>query len=326
MTLAAILTAWLAAQAAAPPAPPPPEPAPAPAPVAPAPQAPVELVELTWDAPPGCPTADAVRASIARGIPSAAGGVARVRAGVVVTPVDAEHWRAAVELRGADWEATRTLKGPTCAAVADAASLVIVLALATELKEREVVIEAPAPLPPPPPPEEVTLISSPVAGANLVVDMATLPSATFGAGIAVGWRWEHGRADLRGALFRDRSGTLADQPGTGVELSLLSASLRGCYVRGRVVALGPCVAAGVDRLSGRGFGALSTTEATNIAPFLAPGLLVEWHVARRVVAFVSAEAAIPLVRARFSIEHVGQVHQPASASFRGAAGLEWRFR
>ncbi|HXI55467.1 MAG TPA: hypothetical protein VNO55_05380, partial [Polyangia bacterium] len=113
------------------------------------PMPPASPVDLSWTAPAGCPRAETVRASIARGV--ASGTVARVRADIVVVPVDADHWRATVNLQGADWSAARTLKGPTCAAVADAAGLVIVLALATELLEPEAIVEAP-PLPPPPPP------------------------------------------------------------------------------------------------------------------------------------------------------------------------------
>lgn len=310
MAAAAILTAFLAAQAVViPPA--------APA-VAPFP------VELSWDAPAGCPDADSVRAGIARGLPSTAEGLARVRALVTVSQLDPEHWRAALELRGADWTATRTLKGPSCAAVADAATLVIVMALANELQAREVVVEAPPP--PPPPVEPPRPPSSPALTIGGAVDTSTLPAATPGVAVALGWRWERARLDLRGAFFGEQSGRVADQRLTGAAFSLLTASLRGCYVRGGVVSVGPCVAAGLDRLVGRGFGPIAAVEDSNIAPFFAGGLIAEWRLSRWVVPFLSVEAAIPLVRARFSVENVGLVHQAAAVSFRGAAGLELRFQ
>jgi hypothetical protein len=317
MAAAAILTAFLAAQAVVPsPAAPPPE-------VAAPPAAPFP-VELSWDAPAGCPDAEVVRSGIAHGLPSTEGGLARVNALVSVSQLDAEHWRAALELRGADWTATRTLKGPSCAAVADAAALVIVMALANELQAREVVVEAPPP--PPPPPVEPRAPSSPLVGVAAAVDTSTLPGATPGLAVALGWRWARARVDLRGAFFREQSAKIGDQSATGADLSLLTASARGCYVLGQVVALGPCVAAGFDRVVGRGFGPISPTEASNIAPFFAGGLVAEWRLSRWVVPFLSAEAAIPLVRARFSVEDVGPVHQAAAVSFRGAAGFELRFR
>jgi hypothetical protein len=317
MAAAAILSAFLAAQAVGPSMPLlPPEPA--------APLAAPFPVELSWDAPAGCPDAEGVRGAIARGLPPTDGGLARVQAHVSVTPLDAEHWRAALELRGADWTATRTLKGPSCAGVADAAALVIVMALANERQAREVVVEA-AP-PPPPPPVEPLSPSSPLVGVGAAVDTSTLPAATPGLAVAVGWRWTRARVDLRGAFFRQQEGRIEDQPTTGANLSLISASARGCYVRGDVISVGPCVAAGFDRLTGRGFGPIASAEDSNIAPFFSGGLIGEWRLSRWVVPFVSAEAAIPLVRARFSVEDVGLVHQAAAVSFRGAAGLELRFR
>jgi hypothetical protein len=131
---------------------------------------------------------------------------------------------------------------------------------------------------------------------------------------------------VRGALFRDPSGTVATQPDTGATLSLATASLRGCTLPGATLSLGPCVAAGFDRLGGTGFGPIAPAQGSNIAPFLGVGLLAEWRMSRWVAPFLSVEAAIPLVRARFSIDHVGQAHQAAAVSFRGAAGLEVRFR
>lgn len=291
------------------------------APAAPAPpvSSSTSPVELRWEAPAGCPDAQSVRDAVARGLASVAGRVARVEATVNVTPVDVEHWRAALELRGHDWTATRMLKGPSCAAVADASALVIVLALAAELQEREVIVEAP-PVPAPGP------RSSPAIGVVGMVDTKTLPSPAPGAAVSLGWRWPHARVDLRGALFGAQPARIEDQPEKGASLWLLTASLQGCWLFGGMVAVGPCGAAGLDRLAGRGFGPIASTYRSNLAPFLGAGMVIELRMSRWVVPFLSAEAAFPLVRARFSIEHVGEVHQAAAASFRGAAGVELRFR
>jgi hypothetical protein len=92
------------------------------------------------------------------------------------------------------------------------------------------------------------------------------------------------------------------------------------------VSFGPCLGAGVERLHGTGFGPITVEEATSFAPFALGGLHGEWRLSRWVAPFLAVEAAIPLARARFSVENVGLVHQPADVSFRGAAGLEIRFR
>ncbi|HXI54805.1 MAG TPA: hypothetical protein VNO55_02015, partial [Polyangia bacterium] len=142
----------------------------------------------------------------------------------------------------------------------------------------------------------------------------------------LGWRWARARVELRGAFFSSRSATLAAQPDTGASVSLLAASLRGCHLLGGALFLGPCVEAGVERVAGSGFGSITATEGTSLAPFAGGGLLAGWRLSRWLAPFFSADVAIPLIRARFSIDHLGQVHQPAAVSFRGAAGLELRFR
>jgi hypothetical protein len=315
---AALLGMLLAAEGVAAPAAPPLA-APAVAPLVPLPP-----VELRWDAPGGCPDADVVRASIARGVPETPAGFARVQANIVVTALDAEHWRAALELRGADWTATRTLKGPTCDAVADAAGLVIVLALTTELGERPVVVA-----PPPPPVQPLstpTPTPTPTLGLAAAGDAGTLPGATAGGTLSLGWRGAHLRVDLRGSLLASQSGTIAGRPDTGATLSLASLGLRGCWLWGGTLSLGPCVGAGLDRLRGAGFGPITPGEGTNFAPLLAPGLQGEGRLARHVAAFVAVDAAIPLVRAQFSVKDIGLVHEAAVVSLRVAAGLELRFR
>jgi hypothetical protein len=289
-------------------------------------------VDLRWEAPAGCPGVEAVRAGIARGLPKASDArasdalhadvvLAPMRADVVVTAVDGAHWRAALALQGADWTATRALKGPTCAAVADAAVLVIDLALETELQQHE----APPPPPPlllPPPSNR----SSPVVALDAAGDVGTLPTTTFGAGALVGWRFARARVDLRGAWFSPRTATVASQTNEGAQVGLLSASLRGCPMFGTKVAVGPCAEVGVDRLVAKGFGPINPKSVKNLAPVLGAGLQAEWRLSRWVVPFLAVDAAIPLVRAHFSVESGSQLHRAAAVSFRGAAGLEVRFR
>ncbi|HTA19173.1 MAG TPA: hypothetical protein VK989_07755 [Polyangia bacterium] len=285
--------------------------------VAPAPRLPIEL---RWDAPAGCPDVDTVRAGIARGVPPTPTGTEPMHAGVLVTADDAAHWRAALELRGVDWTATRALKGPSCAAVSDAAELVIGMALTSQLEAREVVVASPPPPTPPPTP------SAPTVALAFVSDVGTLPSSAPGGALSFGWHRARAFVDVRASLFASRTGLLAVEPDAGGRLSLASLDLRGCYLWGGRVSAGPCVGAGVDRLHATGTGPIMTGNVTSFAPFFEGGLQATWRMSRWVAPFVAAEAAIPLVRARFSVEDVGQFHQPAAVSFRGAAGLEVRFR
>jgi hypothetical protein len=276
-------------------------------------------IAIHWHAPAGCPEVEAVRAGIARGLPPVEGAITPMTADVEVHAADAEHWQAELALRGADWTATRTLKGTSCAAVADAVGLVIGLALTNELATREAV--APPPPPPPPPP-----LSTPALGVALVGEAGTLPSATWGGALALGWRFAHARADLVGALYDSRAITSTAFPDTGARLSLASLSARGCALWGGALSAGPCVSAGADRIHGDGTGRIFVGGATSWAPFLGAALRGEWRLSRRIAAFVDAGAAIPLVRARFSVENAGLLHQAAAVSWRGGAGIELRFR
>jgi len=278
-------------------------------------------VDLSWEAPAGCPDAETMRASIARSVPTGDGGMPAMHAEVVISALAADHWRAALVLRGSEWTGTRSLRGATCATVADAAGLVIVLALANEMREPEVAVVQP-PTPPPPP------RSTPVLGVAAMADAGTLPTASLGLAVSLGWRcWPRAHVDLRAALFAPRQGEISSQPGTGAELSLASAVAQGCYLfGGTAAAVGPCVGAGIERVSGQGFGPIAAAKASNVAPVVSAGARVEWQWARWLALFGAVELAIPVVRARFSVKDVGQVHQASPASIRGAVGLEIRFR
>jgi hypothetical protein len=288
---------------------------------APARGAPPLPIDLQWDAPPGCPDVETVRAGIARGVPPSPVGAERLNARVVVSAVDAQRWQAALDLRGVDWTATRALKGPSCAAVADAAELVIGMALTSALEAREVVVVAPRPPAAAPRPR-----STPTVALAFVGDVGALPSAAPGGALSFGLHLGRAFVDVRGSLFASRTGQLAIEPDAGGRVSLASLDLRGCYSWGGKVSVGPCLGAGVDRLHATGTGPIMTGDVTSFAPFFEGGVQAAWLMSRWVAPFVTAEAAIPLVRARFSVEDVGQVHQAAAVLFRGAAGLEVRFR
>jgi hypothetical protein len=276
-------------------------------------------VDLRWEAPAGCPDAETMRASIARSAPTAQAGVAAMHAEVVISAL-ADHWRAALVLRGSEWTGTRSLKGPTCATVADAAGLVIVLALANEMREPEVAVAQPAT--PAPAPR-----STPILGVAAMVDAGALPAASMGLAVSLGWRFPRAHVDLRAALFAPKKGEISTQPGTGAELSLASALAQGCYLFGSTAAaVGPCVGAGVERFGAKGFGPITAAEGSSVAPVVSAGARAEWEWARWLALFGTVELAIPVVRARFSVKDVGQVHQASPASIRGAVGLEIRFR
>jgi hypothetical protein len=290
-------------------------------------------VDLTWVAPRGCPDAEAIRASIRRGLPDVAEAVAGVHTAVSVSRVDADHWRAQIDLRAADWSAARTLEGPTCAAVANAAGLVIALALNNGPDERDTIATSPppaaAPSPAAPPPPAPPSRSSPFLGLAAVAEVGELPVATVGGALSAGWRLPRTRVELAAGLFWPRRAAVSGHPDLGVNLWFVTLDLRACYLLGAGdFALGPCVAAGIAWTRPVGIGRavpLTTTELDAVAGAGARG---EWRMSGRVGTFALAEAAFPLSRPELSVQFsndVGRLPRAAAVSLRCAAGLDVRF-
>jgi hypothetical protein len=283
-----------------------------------------DLVELRWEAPAGCPPADEIRAGIAHGLAAARAPVAPMRASAIVSQLAPEQWRVALDLRGVDWTATRTLKGPSCVAVSDAAALLIVMAINTEIEETQPRLVAPPPVAPPvwsPLPADGPLVSLAAA-----LDGGALPGVAAGGAVAAGWRFTHVRLDLGASLFYPRRGTVPGTPDTGARFHLASADARGCYLVGLRWSLGPCATAGLNRTQGQGFGPNQPSDKVSTTGTLGGQLLAEWRLSRWVVPYFSAGVVIPLVRPTFSVKDIGLVHRAAPAFFRAAAGFELRFR
>jgi len=126
----------------------------------------------------------------------------------VVTHASTDRWRVDLTLRSAGWEALRTLGGPTCEAVSQAAALVIALA---------VNLEARAPLaakPVSPPTTEARPmvlpdVSGPTASLGMAFDFGALPRGTLGLEGAFGWQIPHARFELGATYFLPRRGTVS---------------------------------------------------------------------------------------------------------------------
>jgi hypothetical protein len=293
-------------------------------------------VDLTWSAPRACPTVDAIRASIARRVLEGRDAVATLRAKVIVSRGAADHWRARLDLRGADWTATRTLEGPTCAALSDAAALVIVLALnagseTSETSDESEVAAASSPPPPPSPPPAPAfgLFSTPFVGVGAAAEVGALPGPAAGGGLSVGWRLPRASVELAADLFAPRQGTAAGRPDIGARVWLATLTLRGCYLFGARVALGPCGAAGLDGTRTVGIGPTASQGKTYLDVILGAGFRGEWPLSRWGGPFLVAEAAFPLGRPPLSVQFnndVRQVYRASAISLRCAAGLQVRFR
>jgi hypothetical protein len=300
---------------------------------------------LTWDAPAGCPSADAVRGEYERLVRSSTGR--GLPALVAEAHIEARGARWALRLRtmrdGIPGE--RELEADSCASLARAAALVMALALGVELEEREPgavaprpveeprprtaprprVVEAPPPprpppppTPPPPPPVETPVVVAPAPPpappAPLVWTMAVEGRASsgpfagpvFGAGAGV----DTGRGvwllSLRmEAWLPQEDGTAS--PSVRARYAGLGASLSACGVALRTdrLAFAGCVGGRAAALRGEASGA--AIDGSAVAPWYAavPALRVRVRLWGRVHADARAELAVSLTQPRFTVVNLG---------------------
>jgi hypothetical protein len=285
-------------------------------------------VELDWDAPSECPTGASVTAEIERILAGSPSRSARMRVQATASRVSADKWHVELYLRGAEWEAKRGLDGPTCAAVSDAAALVIALAINPEV-ERPAPSVKPAPLSKPEPgiepraPIATPTFAGPALGVGAVGDAGAVPDGTVGIEGNFGWTIGSVHTELSGMYFLERRGTLAERNDVGATFRLGAMSLRGCYQFARErLAFGPCVDVGLQWTSAQGFGPVAVYQVSGVAPIIGGALGAEWLVSRFFVPYARLGGMVPLARPDFAVQGMGHVHRAAIVSFRGTVGFE----
>jgi hypothetical protein len=270
------------------------------------------VVELRWDAPPGCPDRSKIDADLARFL---AHGAQRDDVPVVI---DARVTRAgekfvlALSVRASAGAIEKTMRADDCKVLASAVALVVAVLLdptaVVETVERERVATVPVePVAEPPKPEPRTqpqpkprkkpkpnlavqgLIRPLVAGS-----FGPLPRFGVAAGGIVGVRI--GRARIE-----------AHAP------------------RWRTLEVPVCAGGEIGRVRGRGFGlSVSRSARATWAAFTAGATLL-WVPLRWIAVGGGVDAVVALTRPSFVIDDIGRVHRPRPAGVRIHAGLELRF-
>jgi hypothetical protein len=100
-------------------------------------------LELTWTAPAECPQMPDVYAEVLRLIGGKARGTSRLAAQGTVVLDDDGRWSVVLETRIDGAEGSRSIAGPTCQAVSDAAALTLALTLDPDLRLPEAAPELP---------------------------------------------------------------------------------------------------------------------------------------------------------------------------------------
>ncbi|HTA17723.1 MAG TPA: hypothetical protein VK989_00440 [Polyangia bacterium] len=277
-----------------------------------------ELV-LTWQAPPGCPTAADVQNQFGRLL----GGDAHAPSGKhiaatinVRTPAPA-RWslELATVLDGA--AGRRNLEGDSCASVASAASLILALMIDPAAAERAATESAPPPPKPAAPPPSVTAAPSQARDtdslprARDVVGFARvfaggvaalLPTPAPAVGVALGARRGRLAAEMSVLATGEERADGATISTVGGDLRLIVGGARACgALGGHAVVWNVCAGGELEHLSGTGFG-------TSIAP-TGKSILMGAGTAGLLVA-VPVTATVALA---FDVDAVARVYHPTMA-------------
>ena len=312
-------------------------------------------IDLEWDAPPGCPDASDVAARI-----EVRADAHPVTARAVIVESDGA-WLLTLDIEGAAGADRRTLEGESCAALADAAALLIGVATgpdadpATDAIEPEVVepdvvepeppaepepVEDDPPAEPDPAPREgvpnvddETAPRSPNLGvharaAGLVEFGTLLPEPVAGgvaiaAGINIPWV----RVEARGHYVAPRRLDDVENPGVGVFIDGWGVGASGCGVwEGEWVFLPGCLGAQLGRTRARAFGLEQPGVGRGFWGQLLADVAVGVRVHPRVALTLAAQGALALRRPRFRVRGFPPLFQTGMGAGRLALGVEVALR
>jgi len=295
-------------------------------------------IELAWVAPAGCPdeawATQAIQGYLGqRKLDSAKPVDVRVE----IAPIAGGRFRAAISLEGGA-RGDRRFEGATCARVADAAVLIVALMF----DPVEVVAQMETP---PAGPRSADVVPSPEAQPSstdgraarnfelafqAAGDVGSLPEPTVGAGIAAGVRFGRTLLSADAMAWFPRRAVAGPNAESGGEISLYTASVRGCFAALRVwestFELDPCVRAEAGLSSGQGFGIAEPSSSTNPWGAVFVGLALRQLTTASLAAYLAVEGGVPFLRPNYIIEDFGTVFHAGPVLARVSFGLEWTFR
>jgi len=271
--------------------------------------------ELSYAAPPGCPTEKQVLAEVRANVRDAASGDG-ARITLTIVPGDGTFTGELIALDRAGKEGRRSIQGPTCSEVSQTLAFLAVLAIELGGHVEEEAAPAPAtPTPPPapantaksapakkpvePPKREPSWRLSGVLGGGVRGGLA--PSARPAVETGVDFGATGARIvspDLRAVLVGGVS-RISHSDGTA-ELWLLAARIEGCTLRfgWSAVGLRPCVGleGGAVFAHGELDGGRSTVEPWGSAE---AGLRLEAWLSQRVFLELGGAAVVPFFRTHY---------------------------
>jgi hypothetical protein len=239
------------------------------------------VVDFTWLAPEGCPSAGSVHTEIDGLLGAAAGARAREHLSVRATVERGALWLVTLETQSGTATGHRTIEAVTCQALASATALIVALMIDPDgVAARGKKGEEARLTPPPAAPPRVALPSAPptpvtptpamratfgLVGLGASGDLGVLPGPDVDLFAAMGLVRGHWRAELRAAygLRNVRSDPLVEAGGAYGSFRFFVGTLAGCWMMlGTAVDLGPCAEVELGAVRGEGVGNLQTTSET----------------------------------------------------------------
>ncbi|MEA2697151.1 MAG: hypothetical protein QOI66_1422 [Myxococcales bacterium] len=299
-------------------------------------------VEILWDAPPECPSADSVRDYAQRllGQPLDTPRAQHVSARAKVRRNEAGNWELRLVLTSNQHVAEETLVAKLCSSLADATGLKVALTTDPEAAARAMEtapgVEAPAPGAPAPPIEGERAARPPEpaarGGAQIgvraegAVDFRLLPAAAPGAALTVWLQRSRWRAELTGRGFWGGDARFQQPPAVGAHLQLFSGASRVCAVLpARAVSLPLCLGGELGFMRGEGFGAQQNATSHSLWGAVVVGPALELPVADAVSLWLGAEGVFSFLRPGFNVRNLGTLYTAPPVSLRIGAGFEVRF-
>jgi hypothetical protein len=241
---------------------------------------------------------------------------------VVITRVNAAHFRAQIRSEQDPAGGERVVDGTDCTGVAEAAALIVSMTLdplgsTTNIHKTSELGRARA-----------QAVSHWSLGASIGTDLGSLPEPSLGAGIVLAHQTGRVYASVSATAWLAQSVVRNATVGGG-HIDLFSAVLRGCWSALRSadngVELAPCLALELGTSTGRGVGVLDPVTRAGFWANPLVGLSLRQRSSRGLQASLALEAGIPVFRPNFAIYQGGDLFHASVVVVRATIGIAWVF-
>ena len=302
-----------------------------------------DAVQLSWNAPAGCPSHDSVMNDVARILGATTTHHATVRADV--TELGPERWSVhlATNVDGAPGE--RSLEANSCEAVASATSLIVAWTVDPARARAQTAAAppptasatpsasaVPAPSHSPPAPSAASPSEPPiraVVALSGVGALGVLPSTGIAGELSAGVLIGPLRVEIAGSDWIPQD-AIAPAGGEGTHIHLYDGALRGCY-RGRFgtsFEIDPCAGGEITFASSDGFGESQTFQRSSSWGSLRAEALSSIKIVGPLALRGSLGLGVPITRPPFVLLGPGgsiELHRVSVVTAQATLGLEARF-